>query len=358
MAQVSAADQSLGELAGAGRRLPNPHLLIRPFIRREAVLSSRIEGTVTRLDQLLLFEADPEELSHPTDAGEVRNYVLALEHGLEYIRKGHPFSLQMIREVHQILLDDVRGAEKRPGALRDRAVLIGRTGDDFDTSRFVPPCHTTLAPLLNDFVSFLRDQRALPVVIQLALMHYQFETIHPFNDGNGRVGRLLITLMLCERQVLPQPLLYLSAFFEQHRDEYYDHLLNVSRRGTWNEWIGFFARGVAEQARDAIARVQRLQDLQQSYRERTAGLIRTAAPQRLVEELFASPYITMNRAAEVMEVSFKSAAETVKKLVEAGMLREITGQKRNRVFCADAILALLDQPLASVPAPPPVPPTP
>jgi Fic family protein len=322
------------------------------------VLSSRIEGTVTRLDQLLLFEADPEELSHSPDAGEVRNYVRASEHGLDYIRDGHPFSLQMIREVHQVLLSDVRGAEKRPGALRDRAVLIGQSGDDFDTSRFVPPCHTTLAPLLSDFVDFLRDQRALPVIIQLALMHYQFETIHPFNDGNGRVGRLLITLMLCERRILPQPLLYLSAFFEQHRDEYYDHLLNVSQRGAWNEWIGFFACGVAEQARDAIARVQRLQDLQHTYRDRTAEMIRTAAPQRLVEELFASPYITINRAAVVMDVAFKSASDTVNTLVGAGMLREITGQKRNRIFCADEILALLDQPLSNVPGAPPVSPTP
>src|SRR5262249_49167957 len=147
MSRLSAADQALGELAGAGRRLPNPHLLIRPFIRREAVLSSRIEGTVTRLDQLFLFEADPEELSHPSDAVEVRNYVLALEHGLAYVRDGHPFSLQMIRQVHRILLDNVRGAERRPGEIRDRAVLIGRSGDDFDTARFIPPCHTTLTPL-------------------------------------------------------------------------------------------------------------------------------------------------------------------------------------------------------------------
>jgi Fic family protein len=352
MSQVSAADQALGELAGAGRRLPNPHLLIRPFIRREAVLSSRIEGTVTRLDQLFLFEAEPEVLSQSSDAVEVRNYVRALEHGLDYVRDGHPFSLQMIREVHQILLNDVRGADRRPGQIRDRAVLIGQSGDDFDTSRFVPPCHTSLAPLLHDFVDFLRDQRTLPVIVQLALMHYQFETIHPFNDGNGRVGRLLITLMLCERQVLPQPLLYLSAFFEQRREEYYDHLLSVSRRAAWNEWVGFFARGVAEQARDAVARVQLLQDLQHAYRERTAGLIRTAAPQRLVEELFASPYITVNRAAAVMAVSFKSAAETVRKLEDAGMVREITGQQRNRVYCAGEILRLLDEPLTDIPPTP------
>lgn len=349
LVQVSEADQALGELAGAGRRLPNPHLLIRPFIRREAVLSSRIEGTVTRLDQLLLFEADPEELSIPSDAAEVRSYVRALDHGLNAIRAGYPFSLPMIREVHQVLLDEVRGADRRPGQVRDRAVLIGHSGDNFDTSRFVPPCHTALGPLLQDFVGFLRERRDLPIVIQLALAHYQFETIHPFNDGNGRVGRLLITLMLCERQVLPEPLLYLSAFFEQHREEYYDGLLNVSRRGAWNDWIRFFARGIAEQARDALRRVQRLQDLQEIYRRRVSELIRSPAPQRLVEECFASPFITMNQAAEVMGVAYPTAARTVGILEKAGLLHEITGRQRDRIFVADEILRLLDGPMTDVP---------
>jgi Fic family protein len=320
-------------------------LLIRPFIRREAVLSSRIEGTVTRLDQLFLFEAEPDNLSHPSDAVEVCNYVRALEHGLSRIRTGYPFSLQMIREVHGILLEEARGADRRPGLIRDRAVSIGHSGDDFESAHFVPPCHTQLLPLLDDFVRFLRDRRELPIVVQLALMHYQFETIHPFNDGNGRVGRLLITLMLCERQILPQPLLYLSAFFEQHRSEYYDHLLNVSRQGAWRDWIAYFARGIAEQARDAVIRVQRLQDLREQYRQRTGDLIRTQAPQRLIEELFACPFISMNQAAVVMGVAFKSAARTVRLLEAAGILREITGQPRNRVYVADQILKLLDQPL-------------
>jgi Fic family protein len=181
-------------------------------------------------------------------------------------------------------------------------------------------------------------------------MHYQFETIHPFNDGNGRIGRLLITLMLCERGVLPQALLYLSAFFEQHREEYYDRLLNVSQRAAWNEWIEFFSRGIAEQARDAIDRVQRLQDLREAYQHRTAGLIRSVAAQHLIDELFASPYITVNRAGEVMRVAFKSAARTVATLAQAGILREITGQQRYRVYCADEILHLLDQPLTDEPA--------
>jgi Fic family protein len=255
--QLSEADQALGELAGVGRMLPNPHLLIRPFLSREAVLSSRIEGTVTRLDQLFLFEAQPEEVHHPADAEEVRNYVRAVEHGLTQVRRGAPFTLQLLREVHQILLSGVRGGERRPGQIRSCPVLLGQAGQTYEEARFIPPCHTALDPLLRDFVRFLREDRTLPVVLQLALMHYQFETIHPFNDGNGRVGRLLITLMLCERGCLPEPLLYLSAFFERHRQEYYDRLLEVSRRGAWNDWLLFFAGGVAEQAHDATAREEK-----------------------------------------------------------------------------------------------------
>jgi Fic family protein len=343
----------LGQLAGVGRRLPNPHLLIRPFIRREAVLSSRIEGTVTRLDQLFLFEAQPDEILHPADAEEVRNYVLAVEHGLHQVRQGYPFSLQLLREVHSILLQGVRGAEKRPGEIRSHPVLLGRSGQTFENARFVPPCHTTLEPLLADFIRFLRDERQLPPIIQLALMHYQFETIHPFNDGNGRVGRLLITLMLCERRCLPEPLLYLSAFFEQHREEYYDRLLEVSRRAAWNEWIAFFAQGVAEQANDATTRAGRLLDLWQIYRHRVTKIVRSSAVLRLIDELFASPYITVNRAKEVMAVAFKSANNIVERLVQAGILREITGQQRYRVYSADEIFHLLDAPLEPEQSPQP-----
>ena len=250
--QLSEADQSLGELAGVGRRLPNPHLLIRPFIRREAVLSSRIEGTMTRLDQLFLFEAEPEHVSHPSDVAEVANYVRALEHGLELLKNGLPLCLRVLREVHGKLLEGVRGGQKAPGDFRRCDVMIGRQNQAYHQARFVPPMHTALAPLLREFEKFLNAPGELPVIVQLALAHYQFEAIHPFMDGNGRVGRLLITLMLCERGTLPQPLLYLSAFFEHHEQEYKDRMLEVSRRGAWNDWITFFARGVTEQARDAV----------------------------------------------------------------------------------------------------------
>jgi Fic family protein len=342
---LSEADRALGELAGAGRMLPNPHLLIRPFIRREAVLSSKIEGTITRLDELFLFEADPEGLSHPVDAAEVRNYVRALEHGLTAIRNGHPFTLQLLRELHRILLDDVRGNDKRPGQIRDRAVLIGKSFD-FEAARFVPPCHTQLDPLLQDFIGFLRDHRSLPIVVQLALAHYQFETIHPFNDGNGRVGRLLITLMLCERKILPEPLLYLSAYFEHNRQEYYDALLDTSRKAAWNDWLLYFARGVTEQARDAIQRTRQLLELWQEYRQKSADASRSANALRLVDELFSSPYITVNVAAETMKIAFKSAAAIIQRFEEIGILREVTGQQRYRIYCADRIYQLLEQPLA------------
>jgi Fic family protein len=343
--RLTEAERALGELAGVGRLLPNATLLIRPFISREAVESSRIEGTVTRLDQLLLFEAEPDELSAPADAQEVMNYVRATEFGLAQIRAGQPFSLMLIRELHRVLLEGVRGGEKRPGEIRNRGVLIGRTGQTYETARFVPPCHTALEPLLVNLVEFLRSRGGLPVLAQLAVAHYQFETIHPFNDGNGRVGRLLVTLMLCERGVLPEPLLYLSGFFEQSRTEYYDGLLSVSRRGAWNEWLAYFAFGVTTQARDAATRARRLIDLRQSYHYRTAAAVRGPAALRLVDELFATPYLTLRRATETTGVAKKSAQNTIDKLLAAGLIREITGKQRNRIYCADEILRLLDGPL-------------
>lgn len=346
---LSEADRALGELAGVGRMLANPHLLIRPFIRREAVLSSRIEGTVTRLDQLFLFEAEPEHVSHPSDVAEVANYVHALEHGLELLRNGMPLCLRLIRAVHDRLLQGVRGGDKGPGRFRPCDVMIGKSADGFGAARFVPPTHTALDPLLRDFEKFLNQGDELPVVVQLALAHYQFEAIHPFMDGNGRVGRLLITLMLCERAVLPQPLLYLSAYFERHDEEYRDRLLAVSQKAAWIEWIDFFARGVAEQARDAARRAGQLLDLATKYRQQVARVARSAAAMRLLDELFASPYITVASAAKAIGQTFSGAQVNVNKLIGAGVLRQVSPQKRNRIYVAAEILRLLDAPLAEEP---------
>ena len=319
--------------------LPNPHLLIRPFLRREAVLSSRIEGTVTRLDQLLLFETAQGQVGRDDDAEEVLNYVLALNLGLEAIRSGQPFTRGLLREVHKSLMQGVRGNDKRPGEFRNQSVAIG------SASRFVPADPHQVPPLLDDFLTFLVEERSLPVVVQLAVMHYQFEAIHPFNDGNGRVGRLLITLMLCERGVLSQPLLYLSAFFDEHREEYYDHLLAVSRHGHWEAWIEFFARGVAEQATDAALRTRRLLDLTREFKQMATQAGHSPKVLLLIDELFSSPYVTVSRVKQVTGTQAKAAGKLVEGLVALGLLREITNRKRNRIFCADRINELLDKPL-------------
>lgn len=348
--ELEDARGAIGELAGVGRMLPNPHLLIRPFIQREAVSSSRIEGTITRLDQLFLFEAEPDQVAHPDDVEEVRNYVLACEHGLDLIRQGNPISLRVIRDVHRVLMQGVRGGHKRPGDFRPCDVRIGRDGEAWDRSRFVPPGHTKLDPILRDFERYLNTPSGRPVVADLALAHYQFEAIHPFMDGNGRIGRLLITLLLCERRHLPQPLLYLSSYLEQHNDEYRDHLLAVSQRGAWAEWIHFFARGVTEQARDAAARAGRLLDLWREYQRTVGSHTRTGAAVRLVDLLFTHPFITIPNAARFLDQTYPAAANNVEKLVEAGILTERSGTSNPKVFVADEILRLLDEPLTD-PAP-------
>ncbi len=349
---LAEAERALGELAGVGGMLPNPHLLTRPFARREAVLSSRIEGTVTRLDELLRYEAQPEpESSANEDVREVINYVQAMGHGLARLAEGLPLCLRLLREVHGRLMEGVRGGEKRPGEFRTCPVMIGRTGQTLADARFVPPPPASLDSQLRDFECFLNEPGDLPVVVQLALLHYQFETIHPFTDGNGRLGRLLITLVLCARGVLPHPLLYLSAYLEHHDREYQDHLLAVSQRGTWDEWIRFVARGVAEQAADAIRRARSMLELQRRYRERVQAVSQSSAVLRLVDELFAAPFVTMPGVSRLLEVTHRAAKLNVEKLVAAGILHEADpGRKTKRVYFAPEILALLGADAAPEPA--------
>jgi Fic family protein len=347
---LAEAERAIGELAGVGRMLPNPLLLIRPFVQREAVASSRIEGTVTRLDQLFLFEAEPDQIAHPADVEEVRNYVLASEHGVELIRRGNPLSLRVIREVHRVLMTGVRGGDKRPGDFRPCDVRIGRQSEHWDDSRFVPPGHTALEPLLRDFERFVNTPGDRPVVVDLALSHYQFETIHPFMDGNGRIGRLLITLMLCQRGCLPEPLLYLSAYLERHNDEYRDRMLAVSQRGEWAEWVRFLARGVVEQARDAATRAGRLLDLWRTYQKTVSGQTRAASAVRLLDLLFTHPFITIPNAARFLGQTYPAALNNVDKLVAAGVLRAREGTSSPRVYVADEVLRLLDGPLTDAPA--------
>ena len=338
---LAEASRRLGELAGITRTLPNPHLLIAPFVRREAVLSSRIEGTQASLADLARFEMGPANSAAATDVSEVANYVRALDYGLARL-ESLPMSLRLLREIHQRLMKGVRGDHATPGEFRRSQNWIGGPGSTLADATYVPPPVHEMTVALDAFEKFLHARSPLPPLVRLALLHQHFEAIHPFLDGNGRVGRLLITLLLCEWQLLPEPVLYLSAFFERRRQEYYAHLLAVNQHGAWRDWVLYFLEGVRTEADDAIHRSRRLLDLRQAYR---AGLERARAPGlslRLVDNLFTVPATSVPRAAKLLRVTQRSAQLTVGKLAQAGILVEVTGRKRDRVFVAREILRVLE----------------
>jgi Fic family protein len=345
VADLSAADQALGQLAGLGATLPNPHILIVPFMHREAVLSSQIEGTQASLSDLYAYEAVPLSLlDHPPDVREVHNYVRALEYGLERL-SGLPLSLRLIRELHEHLMAGVRGEHQTPGEFRRSQNWIGPPGCTLSGATFVPPPVAEMKQALGAFEKYLHADSPLPSLIRLGLIHYQFEAIHPFLDGNGRVGRLLITLLLCAWGLLPQPLLYLSAYFEAHRQEYYDHLLGVSQCGTWETWLRFFLRGVVEQSRDAMIRAAQLQILHAQYHQRFQTMRASARLLQVVDLFFIRPILGIPQVAEALDVSHQSASRYVETLEAEGVLREITGRARNRVYRADEVLQAIEGPM-------------
>lgn len=334
---LSEAERSLGNLEGIGQIMPNPHLLITPFIHKEAVLSSRIEGTQSSLSDLYLFEATKVEKG---DVLEVENYVKAIEYGLNRLET-LPLSLRLIREIHQILMEGVRGEYATPGEFRKSQNWIGPPGCNLENAIYIPPAPDKIGEALDKFEKFLHASFHLPPLIEAALVHYQFEAIHPFLDGNGRIGRLLITLLLCQRGCLSKPLLYLSAFFESHRQEYYYHLLNLSQKGSWDKWITFFIQGVLEQAKDAIKRSNLLLELHQKLREKIQRPRISVFVLRLLDLLFISPVITVNLVAEKLDITFPAATKGIIILEKEGILRETTGKKRNRVYVADEIIKIL-----------------
>ena len=355
VAALSEADRALGELAGLGRSLLNPHLLIAPFVRREAVLSSRIEGTQASLSDLYAYEAVRGTAAQaktgrlamfkaPPDVHEVHNYVRALEYGRARLAE-LPLSLRLIREIHARLMEGVRGEEGTPGEFRRSQNWIGPPGCSLDEALFVPPPVPEMKEASGAFETFLHTPSDLPPVAWLGLVHYQFEAIHPFLDGNGRIGRLLLALLLCTADLLPEPLLYLSAFFEAHRQTYYDLLLAVSRQGAWEAWLDFFLRGVADQAQDAITRAQRLQDLREQYRARFQEARAAGRLLQTVDLLFVRPVLTMPQMADALGVNYAAASRYISQLEDAGIVREVTGQARNRVYRADEVLAAIEEPL-------------
>ena len=339
--ELSAADRGVSELAGIGRTLPNPYLLIRPFMHREAVLSSRIEGTQASLSDLYFFEAASALPSPQSDVLEVRNYVVALEHGLQRM-KDLPVSLRLLREVHEKLMTGIGGEHVTPGEFRRSQNWIGPPGCTLNEATFVPPPVEELMNSLGELEKFWHAPSPLPLLIRLALIHYQFEAIHPFLDGNGRIGRLLLTLLLSSENVLPQPMLYLSAFFERNRDEYYRHLLAVSLDGRWLEWISFFLRGVAEQSRDAVKRSEKLLGVWQRYRQQFQTVRSSASVLKLIDQLFHLPYLTVGSAKSILGVTFRAASLNVEKLVAGGILHELPGRKYGRIFLAREILEVLE----------------
>jgi len=346
VAALSDADRAIGRLAGEGRSLPNPHWLIRPFVRREAVLSSRIEGTQATLGELLSAEAAAAERS-PDDLREVANYVVALEHGIERLRE-LPLSLRLVRELHQHLMTGVRGGQAEPGEFRSVQNWVGPPGCRIEDATFVPPPPQELPRWLGEWEAFLHD-RSRPPLIHIALAHHRFESIHPFLDGNGRVGRLLIPLLLVEREVLPAPLLYLSAFFEATRSDYYERLQAarsedpVAARAGWHDWVLYFLRGAARQSEDAVSRAERISRLLAEWRARTTGARARSVP-AMVDLLAENPYWTVNRAAARLGVAFTTAARAIDRLVEAGIMERVGDAKRDRLFCATEILAILEEP--------------
>ena len=337
---LSTADAALSERSGIGRILPNPHLLIDPYIRREAVLSSRIEGTRTNLSELLAEEAGQSVSETQDDVREVRNYVTALDEGIQRL-ESLPLSLRLVRELHGHLLRGVRGEHAIPGEFRRSQNWIGPAGSTPQNAPYVPPPVEEMQQALAAWELFLHQRGEIPDLVQCALMHEHFEAIHPFLDGNGRVGRLLIPLFLIERGRLSQPLLYLSEYIERHRDGYYRGLMRVRTHGDWAGWLHYFLDGVQWSARRAIRQAEQLLALRARLQDQLAALPR-ALP--LLDALFANPHIDVHRVKRLLDVSDPTARKTLQQLEAIGLLRETSGLQRGKHYLADAVLAAIDDP--------------
>jgi Fic family protein len=336
------AAQAMAELSGLGSLLPNPHLLIQPYLRREAIFSSRIENTITDMEQLALFEIKPTPKGHQiSNTHEVMNHLRALQTGLEKINN-LPISSRLICELHHILLQGVRGGEatKTPGEFRRSPNWIGPPGATLNEATFVPPPPSEVSRLLGEWENYLHEDSQTPELVKCAWLHYQFETIHPFLDGNGRIGRLLITLYLCSKKCLSQPLLYLSGFFDDTRDDYFRILLGVSQDGNWRAWLEYFLRGVRRQAKMAIVDTNNILTLYKKYREILRDSNRAPSlAAKVLDHIFANPYISVSYFQYFVQgSSYHNVNKAVKFWATKGLLHEATGQKRNRFFVARELL--------------------
>lgn len=331
---LSQADRALGRLDGSVTTLPNPDLFVFMYVRKEAVLSSQIEGTQSSLQDLLAAEADLfGSVDVPRDVDEVVNYVRAMKHGLARLHE-LPVSVRLIRELHARLMEGGRGGRLTPGEIRQTQNWIGAPGTAIADAIFVPPPPESVPSALSELERFVHAEDDIPLLIKIGMAHAQFETIHPFLDGNGRLGRLLITFLLAERGVLHKPVLYLSHYLKRHRSAYYEHLQAVRDHGDWERWLAFFLRGVRQVSDEATETARRVLLLREANREAiTAGLGRAAANgHRVLESLFARPIISVNEARDLTGTGFAAANQLVARLEQMNILREITGNARNRRF--------------------------
>jgi len=339
---LSEAERDLSRLAALAGAFPFPRLLIQPFMRREAVLSSRIEGTRATLAELYTYESTQLSfLELGDDVREVHNYVTALDYGLERL-KTLPISLRLIREIHEKLMHGVRGGNLTPGEFRRTQNWIGPAGSTIMTATYVPPPVDEMNQALGDLEKFIHTSTEVPVLARAAMIHYQLEALHPFLDGNGRVGRLLMALLFTEWNILSQPLLNLSVYFERYRQEYYDNLLAVSQRGDWEAWLRFFLRGVSSQAQDSLVRMQRLEAIRTKYEPLVKSDRNSERMGAVLDFLFARPILSAKQLAESVGMPFKTARQYIEKLAKAGILREVTGNARNQIYHADEIFDAMD----------------
>lgn len=342
---LSQADRALGRLDGATDALPNPDLFVFMYVRKEAVLSSQIEGTQASLIDVLEFESQAIEADHPKDVAEVVNYVSAINYGLERLEE-LPVCLRLIREIHQKLMSGVRGSERNPGEFRRSQNWIGAGGCPLSEATYVPPPPYEMLQCLDNLEKFLHNPRPMPTLIKVGLAHAQFETIHPFLDGNGRTGRLLITFLLCEQNILQRPLLYISYYFKKYRTQYYDCLQAVRDRGDWEGWLKFFLRGVYEVAQEAAATARKIVNLKEEHRQLVLNEMgrRSGNAIALLESLYFRPIFTVEHAQSVTSLTYPNANTLIKDLSAIGLLQEITGQKRNRAFSYAPYLAVFQDP--------------
>lgn len=337
---LSRADRALGRLDGASEILPNPDLFVAMYVRKEAVLSSQIEGTQASLADVLASEA---EAGAGTDVADVVNHVAAQNEGLSRLEQ-IPVSLRLMRDIHRRLMQDVRGGDLSPGEFRSTQNWLGPPGCPLRNAAFVPPPPGELMNHLGDLETFIHNPDPMPVLIKVGLVHGQFETIHPFLDGNGRMGRLLITFLLCERDVLKRPLLYLSHYFKSNRMEYYDRLQAIRNHGDWEGWLKFFLEGVFRVSQEATDTARKIVQLRETHRHQIVSSLGriTSKALELHEHLFAHPVITVHQAADVTALAYSNANKLIQRLVSIGLLSETTGARRNRRFRYGPYLELFE----------------